>query len=197
LEALMSYRRNDESESASSFDTGEYSTNRRHRGKSKRRGSAKVKGACRGGDGKFISCSERGARPNAGARANTREDDIADRRRSKKSKSARKASKKSSWGGCKGGYSKSYSTKSGRKSRKSKGSYSKYAPKRDRVRPGSKGRATEHGHLTRKGSRDFHSADKDIQKATTILRGAKNKVTGIPRDSLSEILKLLKYALDT
>jgi hypothetical protein len=54
-----------------------------------------------------------------------------------------------------------------------------------------------HGGATAKGYRDLGRADKDIQKATAILRSAKSKVTGIPRDALTEILKLLKYALDT
>ena len=173
----MSYRRNDESESESSFDPSEYSTNRRHR-KNRRRGSAKTKGACRGGDGKFMSCDECGARPNAASR---------------KRKSTKKSSKRSSWGG-------SEYTGGGRKTRKGrKGGYKKYESRGgyDRVRPGSKGRATVHGGATRKGVRDSISADKDIQKATAILRTAKNKVTGIPRDALTEILKLLKYALDT
>lgn len=99
----MSYRSNCgyESTSGSDFDPGSYSTNRRRRrGKSKRHGSYKTKGACRGDDGKFVSCD---ARPNAGGR---------------KRKSTKKSSKRSwesSKGGHSKGYPKSYSTKGGHK----------------------------------------------------------------------------------
>jgi len=186
----MSYRRNDSESESSSFDPGDYSTNRRRSSKSRRRGSAKIKGACRGDDGKFVPCDDRCARPNDGARANTREDDIADRRRGRKSKSARKASKRSSWGGCKGGYSKSYSTKGGRKSRKSKGGYKKASK-------ASGSRRTKWGGTTSRGRADLSRADKDLRKAASLIRGAKHKVTGTPRGALEEILHLLKSALDT